>query len=140
MSSDLPPRLADIAEFQSGMVTVSQAAAVGISDKLLRSRVRQGRWQRIHRGVYATFSGELSRRAELWAAVLSAGPAAALSYRSAAELHDLTDEPGRAIHVTVPTERRVRGNCAGVVIHRSARAAAAIHPAATPPRTRVEET
>jgi Transcriptional regulator, AbiEi antitoxin len=136
----LPPDLAEIADIQAGVVTASQAVASGLSEELLRSRVGQGRWQRIHRGVYATFSGELSRRAQLWAAVLSAGPGAMLSHRSAAELQGLTDEPSQVIHVTVPTKRRVRGSTADVVIHRSGRAARVAHPAATPPRTKVEET
>jgi hypothetical protein len=140
MPADLPRQLAEIAEFQDGIVTSAQAVAAGLSAELLRSRVSQGRWQRVHRGVYATFSGGLSRRAELWAAVLSAGSGAMLSHRSAAELHGLTDVPGQVIHVTVPTDRRVRSDIAGVIVHRSARAAQAAHPVATPPRTRVEET
>jgi hypothetical protein len=137
--TDLPPHLAAIAGSHAGVVTASQAVGAGLNEELLRSRVRQGRWQRIHRGVYATFSGELSREAELWAAVLCAGPGAMLSHRSAAELQKLTDEPSQVVHVTLPAERRVQPIC-GVVIHRSRRAARVAHPAATPPRTRVEET
>ena len=139
MSADFPPHLAASVEFQVGIMTASQAAAAGLSEKTLRTRVRQGRWQRVHRGVYATFSGQLSRPAELWAAVLSAGPGAMLSHRSAAELQKLMDEPSQPIHVAVPEERRVQP-IPGVVIHRSNRAARALHPAAAPPRTRVEDT
>jgi hypothetical protein len=43
------------------------------------------------------------------------------------------------LHVTVPRERHI-AKPAGVVIHRSGRAAQAAHPTLTPPRTRVEET
>jgi Transcriptional regulator, AbiEi antitoxin len=139
MSADLPPQLCEVAEAQAGIVTARQAVRAGVSRELLRSRVSQGRWQRVHCGVYATFSGELSRPAELWAAVLSAGPGAVLSHRSAAELQKLSDEPSQVIHVTVPGDRKVR-RAQGVVIHRSRRAAQAAHPSATPPRTRVEET
>ena len=41
----------------------------------MRHRVRAGEWQRIQRGVYATFSGEVTRDARLWATLLRAGPA-----------------------------------------------------------------
>ena len=75
----------------------------------------------------------------LWAAVLRAGPGAVISHQSAAELHRLNDRISPAIHVTVPTERRVRG-ANDVIVHRSNRIEAARHPALLPPRTRVEET
>ena len=119
-------------------MSASQAIEAGLDAELLRSRVRSGRWQRIHRGVYATFSGELGRDAELWAAVLSAGTGAVLSHGSAAELQKLSDEPSRVVHVTVPAERRIQP-VRGVALHRSRRAAQAVHPTAMPPRTRVED-
>lgn len=139
MLADLPPQLREVTENQAGIVTVGQAAAAGVGKELLRSRTAQGRWQRVHCGVYATFSGELSRRVQLWAAMLSAGPGAVLSHRSAAELHRLTDDPAQLTHVMAPVERKVC-RCPGVVIHRSRRAAEATHPSAMPPRTRVEDT
>jgi hypothetical protein len=69
---------------------------------MIKFRVRSGRWRQIHPGVYATFSGDLTRRTRLWAAVLSAGPGAALSHETAAELHRLADKPAEPIHITVP--------------------------------------
>jgi hypothetical protein len=139
MSSVLPPALRDVADSQRGILTAGQLVAAGLSKELLRSRVRQGRWQRLHRGVYATFSGEPSREAMLWAAVLSAGPDAMLSFRSAAEVDGLTDQVSQLIHVTVPADRHVR-KAEDVAVHRSSRARQARHPTFTPPRTRVEET
>jgi hypothetical protein len=136
---DLPHELAGLIEFQLGIVSAAQALAGGVNEELIRSRVRAGAWQRVHRGVYATFSGDLSRDAQLWAAVLSAGRGAVLSHRSAAELYRLTDEPSAVTHVTVPAERRVLAP-AGVVIHRSSRLAQATHPSLAPPRTRLEDT
>jgi very-short-patch-repair endonuclease len=93
----------------------------------------------MHSGVYATFSGEPSRLATLWAAILYAGPGALLSHQTAAELWKLADSPSAAIHVTVPGNRRVRRRT-GIAIHLSARAGSAVHPARNPPRTRLEET
>ncbi len=43
------------------------------------------------------------------------------------------------MHVTVPAERRIQP-VRGVALHRSRRAAQAMHPTAMPPRTRVEDT
>lgn len=93
----------------------------------------------MYRGVYATFSGEPNRSAVLWAAVLAAGSGAMLSHQTAAELAGLTDTCSELVHVTIPVDRRV-SRAAGTVIHRSARAAAALHPVRLPPQTRVEET
>ena len=52
--------------------------------------LRAGRWQVMHRGVYAAFNGTATRRAELWGALLRAGPDAVLSHQTAAELYGLT--------------------------------------------------
>ncbi len=139
MSGELPPSLRDVVGFQRGILTAAQATGAGLSKELLKSRVRHGRWQRLYRGVYATFSGEPGREAVLWAAVLSAGPDAMLGFRSAAEVDGLTDEVSQLIHVMVPAERRVR-SARGIVVHYSSRARQARHPSFTPPRTRVEET
>ncbi len=136
---DLPRSLYRTSLFQRNVFTIAQLRAAGLSMDYLKSQVRQGNWRRLYRGVYATFSGELPREAELWAAVLAAGEGAVLSYQSAAELWGLADKPSRAIHVTVPKTRRVR-QLPSVVIHYSTRADEAQHPARLPPRTLVVET
>ena len=71
--------------------------------------------------------------------VCCAGPAAALSHRTAAELHKLADEPSRLVHVTVPAWQRVEP-ISGVIIHHSRAFGTIVHPTASPPRTRVEHT
>lgn len=139
MSKQLPPGLLELAEHQCGIVTKSQAAAAGLSRDVVAAHVRYGRWQRLHPGVFATFTGEPSRLAVLWAAVLSAGSGAVLSYQTAAELAGLITRPSDLVHVTIPGNRRVVCR-PGSVIHISARAAAARHPVRLPPQTRVEET
>jgi Transcriptional regulator, AbiEi antitoxin len=139
VANQLPPLLCDAAERQAGVVTASQAARAGLSRTAVRSRVRTGRWQRLHQGVYATFSGEPSRASTLWAAVLYAGPGAVLSHQTAAELARLIDVPSDLIHVSIPAQRRV-SPAPGLVVHTSARARQAVHPARLPPQTRIEET
>jgi hypothetical protein len=105
-------------------------------------RVRAADWQRIHRGVYAPFSGELTRDAQLWAALLRAGPGAVLSHQTAAELYGLIKQPGSPIHVTVPATANPAkyGRIPGLVVHRSRILDATRHPVLLPPRTRVEDT
>jgi hypothetical protein len=120
-------------------VTSAQAAAAGMTRNATRARVRTGRWQLLHRGVYATFSGQPSREAAFWAALLYAGAGAMLSHQTAAELARLADTPSELVHITVPVERRV-SRAPGIVIHLSARASEMLHPARLPPQTRVEET
>ena len=139
MARDLPSELRELAECQLGVISRAQILDAGLSRAVMASRLDRGSWQRLFPGVYAAFSGEPARAAILWAAVLHAGCGAMLSHQTAAELDHLTDESSSRIHLTVPSCRRVRGQ-PGLAIHYSARAAQAIHPARTPPRTRVEET
>ncbi|MBO0868615.1 MAG: type IV toxin-antitoxin system AbiEi family antitoxin domain-containing protein [Micromonosporaceae bacterium] len=61
---------------QHGILTRRQALACGLSPGEVRARLSSGRWQRVYQGVYANFTGELPRPAQLWAALLSAGPGA----------------------------------------------------------------
>jgi hypothetical protein len=135
----LPDSLYRTGLFQHAVFSAAQLREGGLSWDYLNSQVRQGKWQRPYRGVYATFSGEVPRIALLWAAVLAAGPGAMLSYESAAEIAGLADKPGRLIHVTVPATRRVT-SAPGIKVHVSERAERARHPAKLPPRTTVEET
>lgn len=142
MSFDLPrhlPELADLADRQCGVLTRRQAQSAGMSADLIRSRLERSRWQRLHTATFATFSGRPDRRALLWAAVLRAGPGAALSHYTAAELDGLLDRQVPLIHVTIPDGRRATA-ISGAVIHRSLGAERATHPTRLPPRTRIEET
>lgn len=142
MSTELPDEFLRLIRDQDGVVSASQAASAGISVKAIRYQVHAGRWQFMRRGVYAAFSGKPTRGADLWAAVLRAGPEAVLSHQAAAELWGLFDGPSPVIHVTVPhgSNPGRRGHIAGVVIHQSRSLRQARHPALTPPRTRTEET
>lgn len=139
MPYDLCPQLRELADLQQGILTSRQAIAGGLTKAVLRSRVRQGRWLRLQTGVYAVFSGEPPRSTVLWAAVLRAGPGAMLSHLTAAEVSGIADAPSTLIHITVPAIRRL-DRIPGLVLHRSERTDQSRHPAAAPPRTRVEET
>ena len=136
---DLPRSLKRIAMFQDDILTAAQLLGGGLSTGYLRSQVDQGHWQRLYRGVYATFSGEPPRRAQLWAAALAAGPGATLSHETAAEIGKLADKPSRLIHLTLPSRRWI-APIPGLAVHYSDRAERARHPLALPPQTRIEET
>jgi len=139
MRTHTDPGWAELLARQRGVVTRGQSLRRGLDDDIISGRLRSGRWNAMHRGVYATFSGEAGREAVLWAAVLRGGPAAVLSHQTAAELLGLADEPSAVIHLTVPGGRHPQA-IRGVLVHRSGRARAAAHPVQLPPRTRVEDT
>ena len=131
-----------VLQSQAGVVSRQQARELGWPEKTIDRKLRSGSWQRLHPGAYATFTGPPSREARLWAAVLWAGPGAALSHETAAEIHDLTDKPSSKIHISVPARhnpgrpRPIRG----VVIHRSRCLAPEWQPPWQLPRTTVEDT
>jgi hypothetical protein len=117
MSAEILAKLRKIAEKQAGIITRKQAIKV-MSSRAVEWKVQAGEWQRVHTGVYATFTGPLPRPAQLWAAVLYAGEGAVLSHESAGELQGLVDKPSGVIHVTVPLSRRVTP-LPGLLIHLS---------------------
>jgi hypothetical protein len=139
MARHLPAQLLELLDVQGGVIARWQAGALGLDLQAVETRLRSGRWQRLHLGVYAAFTGGPSRHAELWAAVLRAGPRAVLSHQTAAELDGFASRPSKLIHLTVPLAQHMV-KLSGVAVHRSARLDLARHPARTPPRTRVEET
>jgi hypothetical protein len=139
MDSELPFTLRNLARQQEGVVSRSQALRAGLSADMIKFRVRSGWWRPVHRGVYLTFTGTPGRSAQLWAALLGAGPGAVLSHETAAELQRLADKPAGSIHVTVPWQRRIKA-ANGVSLHRCTRASEFVLGCSNPPRTRVEET
>jgi hypothetical protein len=129
----------DLLARQRRVLARQQALDLGLTSGAIVARLATGQWQRLHRGVYATFNGEPGQPALLWAAVLRTGKSAVLSYATAAELNGFAGPPAPVIHVTVPSGRPVTSGD-GIVLHYSSRVTEACHPALLPPRTRVEET
>jgi hypothetical protein len=141
VSAELPPPSRELLAVQGNAIARRQSASSGVDPRAMRSRVRNGRWQRLQRGVYAAFSGEPSRETVLWAALLRAGPGAVLSHQTAAERHGLIDEASPVISITVPASRHPgQAKIPGVIIHRSDAILRTKHPAMLPPCTRVEDT
>jgi len=139
MNDCVPLLLADTLKRQEGVLTREQALGAGFSRHVVAGRCVSGQWQRLHTGVFATFSGPVPRASLLWAAVLRAGDDAVLSHHTAAEVWRLVDEPSASIHVSVPRQAGPLG-IPGLTVHYSSRLPGARHPARLPPQTTVEET
>lgn len=139
VTSDILESLGELGRMQGGVITGKQASEAAMTRAALIWQLRSRRWQQLHRGVFALFSGQPGREAVLWAAVLRAGPDAMLSHHTAAELARLIDRPSGALHLTLPASRRIRP-VPGLVIHTSIYASQIRHPSLLPPRTRVEDT
>jgi hypothetical protein len=139
MSVDLPHELDQIASRQGSVFTRQQALEVGVASDAIGSRVRRGTWRRLYYGVYTNDPGALSRKTELWAAVLYAGQEAVISHETAAELHRLTDARSWLIHVAIPATRRIRP-VPGIRAHRLVRVYEPPDAHRDPPHTTIEDT
>jgi predicted transcriptional regulator of viral defense system len=139
---DVPEGIREVAEWQEWVVSRQQLLRSGISSRTITQRLARQRWQQLYRGVYALFTGTPTRSQQLWAAVLRAGPGAALSHFTAAELHKLVKPSVESIHVTIPATRRVVRveGYPRIVVHISHRIEAATQLAREPARTTLEET
>lgn len=145
MKGDLTSACSELLNEQSSIISRQQCDKAGLAMDDVRYQLRAGHWRPLRRGVYATFTGEASRQAELWAALLRVDPlrkGAIFSHQTAAELYGLVKEPSSLIHITVPVastpERRV--SQPGLVIHRSRCIERIRHPGFLPPRAKLEET
>lgn len=118
MNATIEHALARIATRQYGIVSREQLLAVGLSPSTIDRWARIGRLHRVHRGIYAVGHTATRRQAAYVAAVLAAGPGAALSHVSAAAWWEIRPWAHGRIHITVPTANGRRGH-RGVVLHRA---------------------
>jgi len=109
--------IAQVAETQLGLVTHGQSLGAGLSDEAIEWRVRTGRWQRRHRGVYAVTGLPRSWEQDLMAACLAGGSGAVASHRSAAGLWAFDGIPRGFVEISVA--RPLCHRLTGVVVHRS---------------------
>ncbi len=130
-----------LADAQDGVISRDQLLGIGLPPAQARRGVDSGRWQRLLPGVYATFTGPVIGTTTVWAGVLYAGDGAAASHRTALWLAGVLDALPAQVDVSVPASRRVHRQ-PGVRVHLSRAmdrpAADLLHPAAAPPRIRVE--
>ncbi|MDP9444366.1 MAG: type IV toxin-antitoxin system AbiEi family antitoxin domain-containing protein [Actinomycetota bacterium] len=133
--------LADLARTQHGAVSRPQVLASGLSDEWIAARLAARQWQRVHRGVYATFTGPLPWETRVWAAILYAGPGAVAADETALALlgmcrggRRLDDGPTR---IAVDQRRKCRAP-AGVALRRVQDLQRHVATAASTPRLRCE--
>lgn len=103
---------------QSGFFNARQAREHAVSRQLLDHHVRQGRFERVRRGLYRIQgfpSVEHDDMREKWMAI--GADRAILSHESALALLDLSDNIPDAVHVLVPRRSRGLRRPSGVVIH-----------------------
>lgn len=98
-----------VADAQWGAISHLQLRDCGVDKRATSRWVASGRLHPRYHGVYAVGRAKLSIEGELAAAVLAAGPGAALSHATAAWWWGLIDEEPRVIELSVPVRRRVRG-------------------------------
>jgi hypothetical protein len=98
-------RLLDLAERQEGLLARGQLGR-RLSGGEISRWLEQGRIHRVHPGVYALGHRGLTPRGELIAALLYAGPGAALAGASSAHWWQVVKAPPRTIEVATPHRRR----------------------------------
>jgi hypothetical protein len=87
---------------QHGMVARWQLLALGMTDSMIKSRLRRGGLHRLHHGVFALGHRSITQEGRWMAAVLAFGPHAVLSHRSAGQLWGLVPRSSIAPEVTRP--------------------------------------
>jgi very-short-patch-repair endonuclease len=107
--------LARLATSQDGIVERRQLAELGLGAGAIDYRVRGGRLILLYRGVYAVGHEALTDRGRMRAALIAAGPSAALSHWTAAAVWKLIHSMPPFVEVTVT--RRGPRTRKGLVVH-----------------------
>jgi very-short-patch-repair endonuclease len=111
-------RIRLVTDSQRWSVSRKQLLICGVSDGAILRRLRNGRLECVHPGVYAVpHASDVSFAAET-AALLTCGEDAVLSHHSAVTLWELRPGIARPVHVTIPGDRGFPV-AAGVKLHRS---------------------
>lgn len=102
-----------VSDAQSGIITRAQLNTAGFNKDYVRRQLQSGRWQALTPSVLATFSGEVTQRQLMWAAVLHGGEHAVVGGITALELHGIRNWTRPEITVVIP-KSRTGGELAGV--------------------------
>lgn len=95
-------RMTRLAERQFGVVSRAQLGTCGVTNGGVTRWIEDGRLHRVHRGVYAVGHRALSSEGQLAAALLRAGPGAALSHITAGWWWGILAERGDVVDVSAP--------------------------------------
>ncbi len=103
---------------QSGYFTVDQAHKHGVSRQLLSHHIRQGRFERVRRGLYRVRGFPTSQHDDIREKWMAVGmDKAVLSDESALALLELSDHIPDKVHLLVSRRHRGLRRPPGVVIH-----------------------
>jgi predicted transcriptional regulator of viral defense system len=120
---------------QWGVIGLDQLRRLGVSDRTVESWVRRGLLHPIHRGVYAFGHPLVPIEGMCVAALLHAGPGAALSHTTAVWWWGFLEHPPETIEVVTPT---FVASATGVTVRHRAKVDAVRHrrlPVTTIPQT-----
>jgi hypothetical protein len=81
MKQQLPGEVDELLGHQAGVITRAQALAAGMTRHAVQAKLDSGRWQRLHVGVYAGYSGGPARESLMWAAILAVRSGAVRCHR-----------------------------------------------------------
>ena len=105
------------AAVQGGVVSHDQLTRfLGWSSDNIRVQLAAQRWQRVHTGVYAVTTGDLTIESRWWAAHLRCGDFSALTGESALQAWRIR-QPTDVIELMLPYTKSTRAS--GLVIHRA---------------------
>ena len=104
---------------QSEVVSRQHLHLLGLSDKQISRRERNGELHELYTDVWAVGRRQVTPKGHLIAALLSCGPTSFLSHRTAAALHELRPVNVRAIEVTMVGDRA--WTRLGLIMHRASK-------------------
>jgi hypothetical protein len=110
--------VAALADSQHGTVEYAQLVALGFSASAIARAVSDGLLTALYRGVFAFGHVQLTRQGRWMAAVLAAGPDAALSHADGLAARGIVRSSVPRIHVTVPRLTGGAHRRCGLVQHR----------------------
>ncbi|HEY4348873.1 MAG TPA: type IV toxin-antitoxin system AbiEi family antitoxin domain-containing protein [Gaiellaceae bacterium] len=103
---------------QSGFFTAEQAHKHGVSRQLLNHHLRQGRFERVRRGLYRVQGFPRSQYDDIRENWMAVGmDKAVISHESALRLLELSDNIPDEVHLLVPRRYRGLRRPPGVVLH-----------------------
>ena len=100
----------EIAEPRNGYFTMAQAKVAGIRPNAVVKMAQRGIIERVSRGVYRVVNFPPFRHGQLMEASLWPydGVPGVISHESALRLHELSDVSPAKVHITLPSDHRVR--------------------------------
>lgn len=110
--------IAALCNAQDDYITRAQVLECGGTDEWIEAQISARRWVRDKRKVFRTRTGAPTRRQRERAALLCAGPEAALSHHTAAARFGLRARDDGLVHITVPYGHSSDPH-PGVAVHRS---------------------